>query len=100
MLRGLNLSILPGQTVALVGKSGCGKSTAVALMEQLYQPTGGVIKLDGRPLAELDVDYVRKHIAYVTQQVYERELGVPPACHSGVAPAHKWLLHPCRGRLL
>lgn len=72
VLRGLHLSIQPGQTVALVGKSGCGKSTVVALIEQLYQPTGGVIELDGRPLAELDVDYVRRHIAYVTQQVRGR----------------------------
>jgi len=69
VLKGLSLTIQPGKTVALVGKSGCGKSTAVALIEQLYQPTGGVISIDGVPLGDLSVHHVRKHIAYVTQQV-------------------------------
>merc|ERR1711988_1905099 len=68
VLQGLNLKVSPGQTVALVGKSGCGKSTAVALIEQLYQPNAGQIMLDGAPLTSLNASWVRQHIAYVTQQ--------------------------------
>ena len=43
ILRGLNLSVKPGQTVALVGQSGCGKSTTVQLLERFYDTTGGIV---------------------------------------------------------
>lgn len=43
VLKGLNLSVQPGQTIALVGHSGCGKSTAVQLLQRLYEPNRGQI---------------------------------------------------------
>jgi len=43
VFNGLELVVDPGQTVALVGKSGCGKSTAVQLMERFYDPLGGKV---------------------------------------------------------
>lgn len=43
ILKGLNLKVKSGQTVALVGNSGCGKSTTVQLMQRLYDPTEGVV---------------------------------------------------------
>ena len=46
VLRGLNISVSPGETLALVGSSGSGKSTIVSLIERFYQPSVGVVTLD------------------------------------------------------
>lgn len=43
VLRGLTLDVRPGRTLALVGASGCGKSTVLALIERFYEPTDGVV---------------------------------------------------------
>ena len=50
VLKGLNLTVEPGKTMALVGSSGCGKSTIIALLERYYEPTGGNILVDGMPI--------------------------------------------------
>ena len=47
--------------------SGSGKSTIAALLQRLYEPTGGVIRIDGRPLPRVDVRYLRDHLAVVSQ---------------------------------
>ena len=65
---GLNLTIEPGQTVALVGPSGCGKSTVVQLCERFYDPKAGAVLLDGTDLKELKVSWLRQQIGLVSQE--------------------------------
>ena len=69
VLRKLNLTIEPGQTVALVGKSGSGKSTLASLLPRFYDPDAGEILLDGQPIESYQLASLRRQIALVTQQV-------------------------------
>ena len=68
-LDGLNLSIAPGETVALVGPSGGGKSTLVNLLPRFYEPSAGQIMLDGAPLMAYRLASLRRQIALVSQDV-------------------------------
>ncbi len=68
-LRDINLEIPAGQTVALVGASGGGKSTLVNLVPRFYSPSSGRITLDGHDLAELTLASLRANIALVSQDV-------------------------------
>ncbi|KAK6242146.1 hypothetical protein SCA6_007535 [Theobroma cacao] len=68
VLRCINLSIHPGEVVAIVGLSGSGKSTLVNLLLRLYEPTNGQILIDGVPLRELDIKWLRGKIGYVGQE--------------------------------
>ncbi|KAH9962226.1 P-loop containing nucleoside triphosphate hydrolase protein [Russula dissimulans] len=68
VLRGLNITVEPGTYVALVGSSGCGKSTVIQLVERFYDPLSGDIYLDGQSISELNVQEYRKHIALVSQE--------------------------------
>ena len=68
VLRGLNLTVKPGQYVALVGASGCGKSTTIALMERFYDPLSGGVYVDGREISSLNVTEYRSHLALVSQE--------------------------------
>ncbi|KAE8698955.1 ABC transporter B family member 26 [Hibiscus syriacus] len=68
VLQHINLSVHPGEVVALVGLSGSGKSTIVNLLLRLYEPTNGQILIDGVPLNELDIKWLRGKIGYVGQE--------------------------------
>lgn len=68
VLRGLDLSVKPGQYVALVGPSGCGKSTTIALLERFYDPLVGGIYVDGLEISSLNVNNYRNHLALVSQE--------------------------------
>jgi ATP-binding cassette, subfamily B (MDR/TAP), member 1 len=68
VLRGLNMVVEPGEHVALVGASGCGKSTIVALIERFYDPSKGQVMLDGVDIADIQVNQYRSHIALVSQE--------------------------------
>jgi ATP-binding cassette, subfamily B, bacterial MsbA len=68
-LRGINLSIKPGEVVAFVGPSGGGKSTLVNLLPRFFKPTSGHIFLDDIPLEDIVLADVRKQIAFVSQDV-------------------------------
>jgi len=64
---GLNLSVKPGETMALVGASGSGKSTLFSLALRYYDPTKGAVKLDGVDLSQASPQDVRRRIALVPQ---------------------------------
>ncbi len=68
-LDAVSFEVLPGQTVALVGASGSGKSTAAALLLRLYTPQRGVIRVDGTPISEMRLAEYRDNFAVVTQEV-------------------------------
>lgn len=64
---GVDLDIRPGETVALVGPSGAGKTTVIQLIQRFYDPDQGHISLDGIPLTEMNRDDFRQHLALVPQ---------------------------------
>ncbi|SFS15465.1 ABC transporter transmembrane domain-containing protein [Yoonia litorea] len=66
-LDGIDLHITAGETVALVGPSGAGKTTIIQLVQRFYDPQGGAVKLDGVDLRDLERPAFRKHIALVPQ---------------------------------
>lgn len=68
VLRGLNLTVKPGQYVALVGASGCGKSTTIQLLERFYDPLVGGVYVDGREISSLNLADYRSFIALVSQE--------------------------------
>jgi ATP-binding cassette, subfamily B, multidrug efflux pump len=70
VLRDVSFRIPAGSTVALVGPTGAGKSTVVALLARLYDPTDGVVLLDGIPLQELALGTVRGAIGLVPQDAF------------------------------
>lgn len=65
----LNLTINPGETVALVGASGAGKTTLVNLLPRFIEPTSGTIELDGHALEDWQLDALRRQFALVSQHV-------------------------------
>lgn len=68
VLKGLTLSLNPGETLALVGSSGCGKSTTVLLMERFYTPASGFVHLDKWETRELQLAWLRSQIGIVSQE--------------------------------
>ena len=66
-LAGFSLSITPGETVALVGASGAGKSTVFQLLLRYYDPASGMVRIDGTPVQALSLDDLRQRIAVVPQ---------------------------------
>lgn len=70
VLRGLSFAIQPGETVALVGASGAGKSTCVSLLLRFWDPQEGSIRLGGLDLREFPLDDLRRRIAVVQQDNY------------------------------
>ncbi|WP_417388225.1 ABC transporter ATP-binding protein [Gimesia sp.] len=69
-LQEVSLDIAPGETIALVGPSGAGKTTFCNLVARFYDPTSGHVLLDGRNLIDLDVESYRNHIGVVEQDVF------------------------------
>jgi osmoprotectant transport system ATP-binding protein len=92
-LRGLSLRVAPASTVALLGASGCGKTTTLKLINRLVAPTSGSIWVNGHDVATVDAIQLRRGIGYVVQEaglfphltaeenveVVPRLLGWPPA---------------------
>jgi subfamily B ATP-binding cassette protein MsbA len=97
-LDGVSFTASPGTVTAIVGRSGSGKSTLIRMLPRFYEPSGGRVLLDGRPLADYRLADLRRQIALVGQQVqlfddsvsaniaYGRP-GVDPAAIARVADA-------------
>jgi ATP-binding cassette, subfamily B, multidrug efflux pump len=69
-LKKVDLAIAPGETVAIVGHTGSGKSTLVSLIPRLIDPTQGRVLLDGVDLREHDPEWVRRQIGFVPQETF------------------------------
>ncbi|XP_053743936.1 ATP-binding cassette, sub-family B (MDR/TAP), member 4 [Synchiropus splendidus] len=68
ILQGLNLHVRKGETLALVGSSGCGKSTTIQLLERFYDPLGGKVLLDKTDVKALNIQWLRAQIGIVSQE--------------------------------
>ena len=69
VLHGVDLAVAPGECVALIGRSGAGKSTTLRLVNGLVVPTSGEVIVEGKPLGSHDLVALRRRIGYVIQQV-------------------------------
>ncbi len=95
VINGVSFEIKRGETVALVGESGGGKSTLIRLLLRLYDPLGGSIKWDGTDLRDIDLATLRKQTALVTQETvlfndtvkYNIAYGAPDATDESIANA-------------
>ncbi|HEX2976401.1 MAG TPA: ABC transporter ATP-binding protein, partial [Bacteroidales bacterium] len=70
VLKGVSFSCKPGETVALIGKTGCGKSSIINLIPRFYHVTGGEIRLDGISIDEYNRQSLRNHIGMVEQDPF------------------------------
>ena len=85
ILSGLNLQIRQGETFVLLGRSGCGKTTSLKLINRLLEPSGGEVQVEGLSTMSWDPIGLRRHVGYVIQEVglfphftVERNVGVVP----------------------
>ncbi len=83
ILRNINLEIKRGESIAIVGESGVGKTTIIDLLLGLYTPTEGQILIDGVPLTDYDLASWRKLVGHISQDVY--------LFHDTVGTNLKWL---------
>lgn len=67
-MKGFNLEVCKGKTVALVGPTGCGKTTIIQLLQRLYEASAGTIFLDKSNIKNIDTNDLRSHIGVVSQE--------------------------------
>ncbi len=70
VLKDISFTIKPGETLAIVGNTGSGKTSIISLVNRLYHIQKGAIKIDGKDIGAYDVDYLRSRIAVVLQDVF------------------------------
>jgi ATP-binding cassette subfamily B protein len=70
IMHGVDLRVEPGETVALVGETGAGKSTIVKLVARFYDVTAGDVLIDGTPITDLDLRVYRRRLGYVPQEPF------------------------------
>jgi ATP-binding cassette subfamily B protein/subfamily B ATP-binding cassette protein MsbA len=69
-VHGISIDAQPGQTIALVGPTGAGKSTIINLLTRFYEYDEGEVTIDGTPVKSISKSSLRKHIGYVTQESF------------------------------
>ncbi|MCK8828395.1 ABC transporter ATP-binding protein/permease [Natroniella acetigena] len=97
VLKGINLTVNPGETIAIVGPTGAGKSTLIHLIPRFYDPDNGEILIDGHNLKEVTVDSLRQQVGILLQNnflfaasIYENiSYGVPEASREEIIEAAK-----------
>lgn len=70
VIKGISFSVAPGETIALVGATGAGKSTIINLLSRFYEINSGTISIDGKSIKEYTLASLRSHIAVVLQDVF------------------------------
>ncbi|HEV8137402.1 MAG TPA: ATP-binding cassette domain-containing protein [Pyrinomonadaceae bacterium] len=68
IINNLNLTVERGETLVLLGESGCGKTTTLKLVNRLYDPTSGSVLVEGKPTVQWDPIELRRHTGYVIQE--------------------------------
>ncbi len=68
-VRNLSLDIASGETLVLLGSSGCGKTTTLKMINRLVEPSSGAVRVDGRDVHEQDAAQLRRHVGYVFQGI-------------------------------
>ena len=69
ILRGVNLEVRAGETIAIVGPNGCGKTTLMQLLPRFYDPTGGRITIEGTDIRDVSLEQLRKRFGLVSQEI-------------------------------
>src|SRR6185436_16967907 len=82
----LSFTVQPGETLVLLGESGCGKTTTLKLINRLFLPSSGEVRVEGKPTSEWDPIRLRRRTGYVIQEAglfphftVERNVGLVPA---------------------
>ena len=70
LIEDMNLKVEPGQRIALVGPTGCGKTTLVNLLMRFYEINGGTLRVDGHPIADVTRDSLRGNLGMVVQETW------------------------------
>jgi ABC-type multidrug transport system fused ATPase/permease subunit len=97
VLKDIDFTIEPGERVAIFGLTGSGKSSLISLIPRFYEPDSGIISLDGGPLAEWDLEYLRSRIGMVLQESFLFSMSIldniaygrPDACREEIVEAAK-----------
>ena len=88
-LDGISFKINPGETIAIVGESGCGKSTILQLLQRFYDTTDGQILIDGINIKEINPISLRSHIAIVQQSPFIFSMNAKDNIRFGKPEAHR-----------
>ncbi|KAF9905616.1 Multidrug resistance protein 1 [Linnemannia zychae] len=88
IFKGVDVTVKPGQTVALVGPSGCGKSTIIALMERWYDVLDGKATIDKYDVRDLQLNNIREHMALVGQEPVLFDISIGDNIRYGIPDGH------------